>query len=244
MTSPLDSSLLTPAYSKDRSRLDHLAELLDAARRPTVQDDRHVRGRRPRSGTPRSLGDLLGRPVWRGRARPARHRRRRPARSSQTSASASTGRVRPRGRPRPGWRTPRRGRRIASARRCCRHRRSWATSRSIRGRLAPIQIGGPPGAGRAGAARSRRRCSTSPWNVTRSPLQQRHDDLERLLEAAGQVIEREAERRVLGLVPAGARGRAAAARRSPRPGCRPSWRAGPGRGSCCRRRTARASPGW
>ena len=43
-----------------------------------------------------------------------------------------------------------------------------------------------------------------PWNVTEPSRSSRTDDLERLLEPADAVVERVAERRVLGLVPAAA----------------------------------------
>ena len=69
-----------------------------------------------------------------------------------------------------------------------------------------MRIGIRPGSreGRGGGG-MRTASSTSwyrPWNVTRSPRSERQDDLEDLLEPADAVVERVAEGRVLGLVPA------------------------------------------
>ena len=80
-----------------------------------------------------------------------------------------------------------------------------------------------------------------PVEVDLALVEQRPDDRERLLEPVDPVVEREAERPELRLVPAGARGRGRTGRRRSRRSWRPAWRAGPGCGSSCRRRAARAS---
>ena len=82
--------------------------------------------------------------------------------------------------------------------------RAWrATSRSIRGPLPAIRIGGA--AGPPWAGQQLRVCAVpAPLEADPALAEQREDDLERLLESADAVVEREVEVAELRLVPAAA----------------------------------------
>ena len=79
-----------------------------------------------------------------------------------------------------------------------------AAMRSIRGPFEPIISGGPLGRGPRGSSSAVARLVEAPVEVDRAVLQQRPDDRERLLEPVDAMVERDAERPELGLVPAGA----------------------------------------
>ena len=156
----------------------------------------------------------------------ARRRRPRPARLVEPDADRApdrspvppdlaAGRVEPREPPREPVVDPPEPGRVPGIRPAARSGPAFARPSTPRGSAA-----GAPGGGRSTAPVEALHC---PRSVTVSPLEEPRGDLEVLREPAHLVVDREAERLVLGLVPAPPEARGSAARPTGRRAWRPSW---------------------